>query len=321
MLTEVSERALSLTGAEELVLGGGVGQNDRLREMLRAMCAQRDADFFAPAPRYLRDNASMIAVLGARMAAAGDTVAVPDSAVDPEFRPNEVPVTWRDERGVSRVAPTETVRGAEATVTVADPVVKRREPKTYRHPALDGRLRRERTTREARLLAAARREGVPTPLVRDVDTETAELRLSRVGDRDLAAVVAGEPPGGDLDPEAVVARVGGHLARLHAAGIVHGDPTTRNVRVATGGASSRGTPRTFLIDFGLGFHTDHVEDLAVDLHVFEQSLTGTADDPEPLIAAVEDQYVTVADSVETVVADGREVVARLREVEGRGRYQ
>jgi len=67
MLTEVSERALSLTGAEELVLGGGVGQNARLREMLATMCETRGAKFHAPEPRFLRDNAGMIAVLGARM--------------------------------------------------------------------------------------------------------------------------------------------------------------------------------------------------------------------------------------------------------------
>jgi len=41
MLTEVSERALSLTGADELVLGGGVGQNARLQRMLGEMCEQR----------------------------------------------------------------------------------------------------------------------------------------------------------------------------------------------------------------------------------------------------------------------------------------
>ncbi|MFB6128784.1 MAG: bifunctional N(6)-L-threonylcarbamoyladenine synthase/serine/threonine protein kinase, partial [Halorhabdus sp.] len=79
MLTEVSERALSLTDADELVLGGGVGQNDRLREMLAEMADQRGADFYAPEPRFLRDNAGMIAVLGAKMYAAGDTIAIEDS--------------------------------------------------------------------------------------------------------------------------------------------------------------------------------------------------------------------------------------------------
>ncbi|MEZ3144729.1 bifunctional N(6)-L-threonylcarbamoyladenine synthase/serine/threonine protein kinase [Halobaculum sp. MBLA0143] len=324
MLTEVSERALSLTGADELVLGGGVGQNERLRAMLGSMCAQRDADFFAPAPRYLRDNASMIAVLGARMAAAGDTVPVADSAVDPDFRPNQVPVTWREPtETVTRVGdPGETaVQGAEATVEVGETVRKRRVPRAYRHSALDERLRGDRTVSEARLLSAARRQGVPTPLVRDVDLETATLELSRVGDRDLADAVAAAD-----DPTRLVAAVGGHLARLHAAGIVHGDPTTRNVRVADDGVTDPGpgeTPETFLIDFGLGYYADHVEDLAVDLHVFEQSLSGTVRESAPLVDAVEEQYATVADRTTTTreTAGEQSVLERLRDVEGRGRYQ
>src|SRR6056297_3723722 len=79
MLTEVAERALSLTGRDELVLGGGVGQNARLRGMLAEMCEQRGADFYAPKPRFLRDNAGMIAVLGAEMLRAGDTLAIEES--------------------------------------------------------------------------------------------------------------------------------------------------------------------------------------------------------------------------------------------------
>src|SRR6056297_1589112 len=115
MLTEVAERALSLTGTDELVLGGGVGQNARLREMLASMCEQRGADFYAPEPRFLRDNAGMIAVLGAKMCAAGDTLDVEASGIDSNFRPDEVPVTWRTpESPPARDG--DVVRGAEATV-------------------------------------------------------------------------------------------------------------------------------------------------------------------------------------------------------------
>ncbi|ELZ04177.1 bifunctional N(6)-L-threonylcarbamoyladenine synthase/serine/threonine protein kinase [Natrialba aegyptia] len=327
MLTEVAERALSLTGSDELVLGGGVGQNARLREMLETMCDQRGADFHAPDPRFLRDNAGMIAVLGAKMYAAGDTLAVEDSRVDPNFRPDQVPVTWRG--GAERSEDLETpsgdgrtreqgeepelalapgrgasrddqVRGAEALVDL-DPatgrVRKRRKPKTYRHPTLDDRLRRERTTLEARLTNLARREGVPTPVLSDVDPLEARLELEFVGAADLRD---------ELDSDrrvAYVRDVGRHLARLHEAGFVHGDPTTRNVRV--------NADRTYLIDFGLGYHTDHVEDYAMDLHVFDQSLVGTADDPEPLRDAVREGYRDVGDE---------RVLERLRDVEGRGRY-
>ncbi|WP_313693613.1 bifunctional N(6)-L-threonylcarbamoyladenine synthase/serine/threonine protein kinase [Halorarum halobium] len=306
MLTEVAERALSLTGTDELVLGGGVGQNDRLRGMLAAMCEARGADFFAPEPRFLRDNAGMIAVLGAKMAAAGDTVSVAESAIDPNFRPDEVPVTWRgDDESVSRVpdpngaasggADDVALRGAEATVEMSgDAVTKRRLPKGYRHPDLDATLRRERTVSEARLLAEARKQGVPTPLVRDVDVAEATIRMQRVGERDLAAALS----------EEAVGTVGEHLARLHAADVVHGDPTTRNVRVDG--------ERVFLLDFGLGFGSGHVEDHAMDLHVFEQSLVGTADESASLVAAFEEGYASVSEEA---------VLERLRGIEGRGRYQ
>ncbi|WP_254765812.1 bifunctional N(6)-L-threonylcarbamoyladenine synthase/serine/threonine protein kinase [Salinilacihabitans rarus] len=297
MLAEVSERALSLTGSDELVLGGGVGQNARLRAMLEEMCEARGATFHAPEPRFLRDNAGMIAVLGAKMYAAGDTLALAESRVNPDFRPDQVPVTWRDGHELTFAGRDEReVEGAEAVVEL-DPdrgrVVKRRLPKSYRHPDLDARLRRERTTLEARLTNLARREGVPTPVVRDVDRRAATIEFEYVGGTDLREALAADR----------VRAVGRHLAAIHRAGFVHGDPTTRNVRVDGEG--------TYLIDFGLGYHTDHVEDYAMDLHVFDQSLVGTADDPEPLRAAFREGYLDAGEE---------RVLDRLREVEGRGRY-
>ncbi len=295
MLTEVSERALSLTDSAELVLGGGVGQNARLQGMLEAMCEERGAAFFAPADRFLRDNAGMIAVLGAKMFEAGDTISVEESAVRPDFRPDEVPVTWRTEDAVKPPrAEGREVRGAEAVVELQETdVVKRRVPKTYRHPQLDARLRRERTAKEARLLQAARQRGVPTPVVRRIDPETATLVMEYVGETDLGNAVS---PG-------AVAKLGEYLAELHAAGFVHGDPTTRNVRV---------NDRPYLIDFGLGYHTNHVEDFAMDLHVTRQSITGTAANPDKLIAAFEDGYRETGDP---------RVLDQVREIEARGRYQ
>ncbi len=304
MLTEVSERALSLTGSDELVLGGGVGQNDRLRAMLASMCDARGAAFHAPEPRFLRDNAGMIAVLGAKMAAAGDTVPIPESAVDPNFRPDEVPVTWREDASIGVPAGaggslSGPQRGAEAVVEVRDGVVvKRRIPKQYRHPELDATLRRDRTVLEARLTSEARRQGVPTPLVHDVDVPEATLRLQHVGDGDLAAALTSDR----------VRSLGGHLATLHDAGMVHGDPTPRNVRVGEA---------LYLIDFGLGYYSGHPEDHAMDLHVFEGSVAGTAADPEPLVRAFEEGYATEAGDA----GNEESVLDRLAEIRGRGRYQ
>jgi N6-L-threonylcarbamoyladenine synthase/protein kinase Bud32 len=299
MLTEVSERALSLTGSDELVLGGGVGQNQRLQSTLESMCEQRGARFFAPENRFLRDNAGMIAVLGATMSAAGDTLAIEDSGIDSDFRPDEVRVTWRaGEPSVGRtVADGDAVQGAEATVSFeGDRVVKHRSPREYRHPQLDERLRGERTRQEARLLSEARRQGVPTPVIRDVDDVETRLTLQRVGESDLRESLTA----------ARVETVATHLARLHEAGFVHGDPTTRNVRVGPD------SDRLFLIDFGLGYYTQDPEDHAMDLHVLFQSLDGTDDDAQRLTQAAEDAYSAVGDEA---------VLDCLRDIEGRGRYQ
>ena len=301
MLTEVAERALALTGRTELVLGGGVGQNARLREMLDSMCEGRGADFHAPEPRFLRDNAGMIAVLGAKMAAAGDTLAIEDSRVDSDFRPDAVPVTWRNPEPPAPRGD-ELVQGAEATVSFeGDEVVKTRRPREYRHPELDERLRRHRTRLEARLTSDARRAGVPAPLVRDVDLAETRLTLQRVGECDLRDAVT----------ERRVRTTAAHLARLHGAGLVHGDPTTRNVRVGDG-SDGGDDGRVFLIDFGLGYNSGHPEDHAMDLHVLAQSIEGTADEAEALVAAAVDAYREVGDE---------RVLERLRSVEGRGRYK
>ncbi len=345
MLTEVAERALSLTGADELLLGGGVGQNDRLREMLTSMCEERGAVFHAPAPRFLRDNAGMIAVLGAKMAAADDTVPIAESSIDSKFRPDQVPVSWRAGESAPMPDPRSergspgfdsdsgaAVRGAEATVEFSkNRVIKRRIPKPYRDPTLDERLRQDRTVLEARLTAAARRAGVPTPLIHDIDTATATLVVQRVGSVDLAEA---------LTPTR--ARfVGQALARLHDAGFVHGDPTTRNVRVGSrrdfppdsdpnsessdrkashaGNSDGSGTDavtcddgtRAYLIDFGLGYHTSHVEDHAMDLHVFKGSVGGTVSDPVPILDAFETGYQKEG---------AGSVLDRLGEIEDRGRY-
>ena len=294
MLTEVSERALALTGSEELVLGGGVGQNERLREMLSSMCEQRGAEFFAPENRFLRDNAGMIAVLGATMLQAGQTVPIAESSIDSDFRPDEVEVTWRSaETSVARDR-SEFVQGAESAVTISGDVVeKHRHERTYRHPKLDERLRRERTRGEARLLSEARRHGVTTPVIRDIDTAEKRLTLQHVGDDDLR----------DALSAAHVQTLAQQLARLHGVGLVHGDPTTRNVRVGD---------RVSLIDFGLGYYSGDPEDHAMDLHVLLGSLTGTDDDADRLRRAVLDAYREAGDD---------SVLDRLTEIEARGRYQ
>lgn len=95
MLTEVTERAMAHIGKDEVLLGGGVAQNMRLRDMVAEMAHERGAEMFVPDRRFCMDNGAMIAWLGYEMYSAGVRMDVSDTAVRQRFRTDEVEVTWR----------------------------------------------------------------------------------------------------------------------------------------------------------------------------------------------------------------------------------
>lgn len=95
MLTEVTERAMAHTGKNEVLLGGGVVQNQRLREMVQEMAEARGAEMFVPDRRLCMDNGAMIAWLGHIMYDSGVRMEISETAVRQRFRTDEVEVTWR----------------------------------------------------------------------------------------------------------------------------------------------------------------------------------------------------------------------------------
>ncbi|HVP24473.1 MAG TPA: bifunctional N(6)-L-threonylcarbamoyladenine synthase/serine/threonine protein kinase [Methanomicrobiales archaeon] len=300
MCVEVTERALAHAGKEEVILVGGVGANRRLQEMVRIMCEERGARFAVPEQRYLGDNGAMIAFTGRLMLGSGRSLPVEESMIIPGYRADDVEVTWRSPgegmiiRHHLREDGTEEARGAEAVVTIReDSVEKRRCSKRYRVPSLDIRLIAERTRAEARIISQARRNGVPTPIIRDVTGDT--LVMERIAGPLLKEVLT---PGN-------VREAGRMVGRLHTAGIIHGDLTTSNIIVRDG--------RCVLIDFGLSLVSSEIENRGVDLHVFFQTLESTTTDHQALrdafIGGYGEEFPEFA-----------EVLAREQEIEHRGRY-
>ncbi|MBO4797858.1 MAG: tRNA (adenosine(37)-N6)-threonylcarbamoyltransferase complex transferase subunit TsaD, partial [Candidatus Methanomethylophilaceae archaeon] len=106
MLTEVTERAMAHIGKKEVLLGGGVAQNMRLREMIEEMAHARGAEMFVPDRRLCMDNGAMIAWLGYLMHSSGVRMEIKDTEVRQRFRTDEVSVTWR-----KRSAPRSSCRG------------------------------------------------------------------------------------------------------------------------------------------------------------------------------------------------------------------
>ncbi|MBI1936371.1 bifunctional N(6)-L-threonylcarbamoyladenine synthase/serine/threonine protein kinase [Candidatus Woesearchaeota archaeon] len=95
MLVEVSERAMAHCGKNELVIGGGVGCNKRLREMCRLMCEERKGKFFSPPNEVLVDNGLQIAWLGVlqRNQATTDYNTMD---IKPYERTDDVDIIWKD---------------------------------------------------------------------------------------------------------------------------------------------------------------------------------------------------------------------------------
>ncbi|MDP6212484.1 MAG: bifunctional N(6)-L-threonylcarbamoyladenine synthase/serine/threonine protein kinase [Candidatus Thalassarchaeaceae archaeon] len=92
---EVAERALAHTGKTELLLGGGVACNERLRQMSQIMCEERGAACYWPDKQFCIDNGTMIAELGRRMLECGIETELMDSAIDPSLRTDNTTVVWQ----------------------------------------------------------------------------------------------------------------------------------------------------------------------------------------------------------------------------------
>jgi N6-L-threonylcarbamoyladenine synthase len=95
MLTEVTERAMAHTEKQEVLLGGGVASNKRLRDMVQTMARDRGAKFFVPSRDVCVDNGAMIAWLGFLMYHSGLRMRIEDSIINQRFRTDMVEVTWR----------------------------------------------------------------------------------------------------------------------------------------------------------------------------------------------------------------------------------
>ena len=194
-------------------------------------------------------------------------------------------------------------RGAEAVVTACEwhgrpAVAKHRNRRSYRHPDLEVRLVTERLRAEARLLGRATEAGLPVPALYAVDPAAATLVMARLPGETLERALRAS------DGARWLPQLGELLARIHVAGIVHGDPTTSNF-IAAGDAGLA------VIDFGLGAATDDDEQRATDLRVLLESLEAHHPElaaREPLLAAYG-------------AWDGAAgVLERLAALEQRGRY-
>ena len=142
--------------------------------------------------------------------------------------------------GTTMIAQGAEARVFRSTFLGRDCVVKERFPKKYRLPVLDEELTRTRMKQEIRSLSRARREGIDAPCVYFCDEKALRIYMEHVPGCTVKQFLYDSTD--DAERTSVARRMGRTIARLHAAGIVHGDLTTSNmfIRAEGGGGGGAG---------------------------------------------------------------------------------
>jgi len=192
------------------------------------------------------------------------------------------------------------MRGAEAVVercsVIGLPAVRKsRIAKKYRVGALDSMLRRNRTRSEARLLNRAKLAGVSCPTVLEVDEFSIVMTLIDGARPEMDSVQAHE--------------AGSILAKLHKNDIIHGDYTPANLIESGNGI-------IFIIDFGLGFVSNDIEDKATDVFTMLRALKGKESGSGKNKISASDSFVAGYKKYEK----SSSVLERVKGIEKRVRY-
>ncbi|MCI5866724.1 MAG: bifunctional N(6)-L-threonylcarbamoyladenine synthase/serine/threonine protein kinase [Methanosphaera sp.] len=306
MLCEVTERAISYTKKDEVLLCGGVAANKTLRSMLKQMCDEHYVDFYMPPMKYCGDNGSMIARLGL-LAYDEKLCGIKNSYINPKFRTDQMEVTWiKDETKHNIKLPEDMIdKGAEADIIDAtwngkDAIIKHRVKKNYRIDEIDDKLRSERLKQEAKLIHDAKNAGIRTPYIYDIDLKNKSLVLQKIDAVQLNDIIMNTTDSTQLYD--LFIQIGSDVACMHRCGIIHGDLTTANILIDC-------DMNPYFIDFGLGRYSELLEDQGVDLLVFKKSLKTLK--PE------------ISDELFNKVLKGYDDVKiknKIDEIEKRGRY-
>ncbi|MCX6774167.1 MAG: KEOPS complex kinase/ATPase Bud32 [Candidatus Micrarchaeota archaeon] len=176
-------------------------------------------------------------------------------------------------------------KGSEAEIySNEDKIIKFRNRKDYRIKEIDEALRKERNRREARMLKKAREIGLPVPNV-----------IKEEKDYFIMEKIDGKKAESSIE---TAKHIGEALAKLHNNGIIHGDLTPYNMIIRKN--------KYHIIDFGLSFFSNRIEDRADDLLTSYYSLR--------------EHEKTLFSSYEKNSKDGKEVVKRMEKIKGRVRY-
>jgi len=200
-------------------------------------------------------------------------------------------------------------RGAEAEIVLSDylgkkVVQKKRVTKSYRIKEIDSHLISYRTKEEAKLISEARKSGVSSPLLYDVDLQKGILTMQYLNGERVKDIVNDLS---DKKRKKLCIKIGESIAKLHNCDIIHGDITTSNMILLD--------DRIHFIDFGLGSKCDEIEARGVDLHVLMEAFESTHSKYPQCFKYVLEGYKKEYSS------NANAVINKIDDIVRRGRYR
>jgi len=192
--------------------------------------------------------------------------------------------------------------GAEAAITLKDNVIiKNRIKKSYRIQVIDEKLRKSRTRIEAKVINKLSKI-IPVPKIIKSD-DRQEIIMQFIDGEKLSNTLE------SLDYKKICKLIGNNIALMHNQGIIHGDLTTSNMIYV------KEENKVYFIDFGLAFHSQKIEDKAVDIHLLQQALEAKH------FTIYKKCIEIILESYEKTADKGKEIIQRIKVIESRGRYK
>lgn len=193
-------------------------------------------------------------------------------------------------------------RGAEADVylipwykTMA--ISKLRSPKKYRNIVLDNLIRGRRTIHEATMLNDVKTTGIKTPFIYFLDPKRAEIIMEYIDGKNVKDILSKE----------IGFEIGKCVSILHNNNIIHGDLTTSNF--------IKSNHDLYLIDFGLSFYSERIEDMATDIRIIKEIFSSAH------IDIFEETYKCFLKGyAEHTNNNFNRILKVVKDIEARGRY-
>jgi TP53 regulating kinase and related kinases len=193
-------------------------------------------------------------------------------------------------------------RGAEADVFLIlwykqMAISKLRNPKKYRNITLDNLIRRRRTIHEANMLHDVKKIGIKTPFLYFVDPNRAEIIMEYIDGENVKDILSKE----------IGFKIGKYVSNLHNKNIIHGDLNTSNF--------IKRKEDLYLIDFGLSFYSERMEDMATDIRIIKEILSSAH------INIFDETYESFLEGYALVTNNNfKQILKVVKDIEARGRY-